>query len=102
MAKIAIYMTGGIALYKGIEVIRSLERDGHQVRVAMTESATKLVTPSTLHALTHHPVMTTLWNYNNSPVPHIELADWSDYAIVLPATANIIGGIHNPFGHGSS
>ena len=44
MAKIAIYMTGGIALYKGIEVIRSLERDGHQVRVAMTESATKLVT----------------------------------------------------------
>ena len=95
MAKIAIYMTGGIALYKGIEVIRSLERDGHQVRVAMTESATKLVTPSTLHALTHHPVMTTLWNYNNSPVTHIELADWSDYAIVLPATANIIGKMAN-------
>ena len=95
MAKIAIYMTGGIALYKGIEVIRSLERDGHQVRVAMTESATKLVTPSTLHALTHHTVMTTLWNYNNSPVPHIELADWSDYAIVLPATANIIGKMAN-------
>ena len=95
MAKIAVYMTGGIALYKGIEVIRSLERDGHQVRVAMTESATKLVTPSTLHALTHHPVMTTLWNYNNSPVPHIELADWSDYAIVLPATANIIGKMAN-------
>ncbi len=91
MAKIAVYMTGGIALYKGIEVIRSLERDGHQVRVAMTESATKLVTPSTLHALTHHPVLTYLWNDNNSPVPHIELADWSDYAIVLPATANIIG-----------
>ncbi|MBD8084859.1 bifunctional phosphopantothenoylcysteine decarboxylase/phosphopantothenate--cysteine ligase CoaBC [Limosilactobacillus sp. c9Ua_26_M] len=91
MAKIAVYMTGGIALYKGIEVIRSLERDGHQVRVAMTESATKLVTPSTLHALTHHPVLTSLWNDNNSPVPHIELADWSDYAIVLPATANIIG-----------
>lgn len=84
-------MTGGIALYKGIEVIRSLERDGHQVRVAMTESATKLVTPSTLHALTHHPVLTSLWNDNNSSVPHIELADWSDYAIVLPATANIIG-----------
>lgn len=93
MAKIAVYMTGGIALYKGIEVIRSLERDGHQVRVAMTESATKLVTPSTLHALTHHPVLTSLWNDNNSPVPHIELADWSDYAIVLPATANIIGKI---------
>lgn len=91
MAKIAVYMTGGIALYKGIEVIRSLERDGHQVRVAMTESATKLVTPSTLHALTHHPVLTSLWNDNNSSVPHIELADWSDYAIVLPATANIIG-----------
>ena len=91
MAKIAVYMTGGIALYKGIEVIRSLERDGHQVRVAMTEAATKLVTPSTLHALTHHPVLTSLWNDNNSPVPHIELADWSDYAIVLPATANIIG-----------
>lgn len=95
MAKIAVYMTGGIALYKGIEVIRALERDGHQVRVAMTESATNLVTPSTLHALTHYPVLTTLWNDNNSPVPHIELADWSDYAIVLPATANIIGKMAN-------
>ena len=61
----------------------------------MTESATNLVTPSTLHALTHYPVLTTLWNDNNSPVPHIELADWSDYAIVLPATANIIGKMAN-------
>lgn len=95
MAKIAVYMTGGIALYKAIEVVRSLEKDGHQVRVAMTTSATKLVTPTTLHALTHQPVLTSLWEYNNSPVPHIELADWSDYAIILPATANIIGKMAN-------
>ncbi|MBB1063748.1 bifunctional phosphopantothenoylcysteine decarboxylase/phosphopantothenate--cysteine ligase CoaBC [Limosilactobacillus fastidiosus] len=95
MAKIAVYMTGGIALYKGIEVIRSLEKNGHQVRVAMTASATKLITPTTLHALTHAPVLTTLWDQNNSPVPHIELADWSDFAIVLPATANIIGKMAN-------
>ncbi|MCI1975636.1 MAG: bifunctional phosphopantothenoylcysteine decarboxylase/phosphopantothenate--cysteine ligase CoaBC [Limosilactobacillus sp.] len=91
MAKIAVYMTGGIALYKGIEVIRSLEKSGNQVRVAMTESATKLVSPVTLHALTHQPVLTTLWTQNDSPVPHVELADWSDYAVILPATANIIG-----------
>lgn len=95
MAKIAVYMTGGIALYKGIEVIRSLEKDGHQVRVAMTTSATKLIAPATLHALTHEPVLTTLWGQSNSPVPHIELADWSDFAIVLPATANIIGKMAN-------
>lgn len=95
MAKIVVYMTGGIALYKGIEVIRSLEKAGHQVRVAMTDAATKLITPATLHALTHQPVLTTLWNGTNSPVPHIELADWTDYAVVLPATANIIGKMAN-------
>lgn len=95
MAKITVYMTGGIALYKGIEVIRQLEKDGHQVRVAMTSSATKLVSPNTLYALTHNPVLTNLWDQTNSPVPHIELADWTDYALVLPATANIIGKMAN-------
>ena len=95
MAKIAVYMTGGIALYKGIEVIRQLEKNGNQVRVAMTASATKLVSPVTLHALTHQQVLTSLWDQNNSPVPHIELADWSDYAVILPATANIIAKMAN-------
>lgn len=95
MAKIAVYMTGGIALYKGIEVIRQLEKGGNQVRVAMTTSATKLVSPVTLHALTHQQVLTSLWDQNNSPVPHIELADWSDYAVILPATANIIAKMAN-------
>lgn len=95
MANIAVYMTGGIAFYKGIEVIRQLERDGHQVRVAMTSAASKLVSPTAIYALTHQRVMTSLWDQQGSPVPHIELADWSDYAVVIPATANIIGKLAN-------
>lgn len=95
MAKIAVYMSGGIAIYKGIEVVRQLQKQGHEVRVAMTESATKLVSPVTLHALTHQPILTSLWSKEGEPVPHIELADWSGLALVVPATANIIAKMAN-------
>lgn len=95
MARIAVYMSGGIAIYKGIEVVRQLQKQGHEVRVAMTKNATKFVAPVTLHALTHQPVLTSLWLKDEEPVPHIELADWSELALVVPATANIIAKMAN-------
>lgn len=91
MAKIAVYLTGSIAAYKGIEVVRGLQKQGHHVRVAMTAGATQLVAPATLYALTKEPVLTNLWDQQrHTPIPHIELADWSDLAVVVPASANIL------------
>lgn len=90
MAHIAVYLTGSIAAYKGIEVVRGLQKMGHEVRVGMTAAATKLVTPATLFALTKAPVLTDLWDIQSSPIPHIDLADWSELAVVAPASADIL------------
>lgn len=95
LANIAVYITGSIAAYKGIEVVRGLQKAGHTVRVGMTKAATKLISPTTLSALTHQRVLTDLWSATDSPVPHIELADWSDLAVVAPASTNIIAKLAN-------
>ncbi|KRN05215.1 phosphopantothenoylcysteine decarboxylase phosphopantothenate-cysteine ligase [Liquorilactobacillus sucicola DSM 21376 = JCM 15457] len=90
----AVYITGGIAAYKAAYFVRALIKDGAQVRVAMTRTATEFITPTTLQTLSRHRVYTdkTLV-YDDEIVPHIELADWSDAAVVIPATANVIAKI---------
>ena len=86
MTKIAVHMTGGIAVYKAVEVVRGLQKQGHEVRVAMTQNAARFVGPATLAALTKHPVLIDQWAATlNGQVPHIELADWSELALVVPA-----------------
>lgn len=91
---VAVYITGGIAAYKAAYFVRALIKDGAQVRVAMTRTATEFITPTTLQTLSRHRVYTdkTLV-YDDEIVPHIELADWSDAAVVIPATANVIAKI---------
>lgn len=96
MAKIVVHITGSIAAFKAVTVVRMLQKAGHQVRVAMTKSATKLIGPATLASLTHYPVMTDLWEPSTKgPIPHIELADWADYSLVVPASADIIAKMAN-------
>lgn len=91
MTKIAVHMTGGIAVYKAVEVVRGLQKQGHEVRVAMTQNAARFVGPATLAALTKHPVLIDQWAATlNGQVPHIELADWNELALVVPATANLL------------
>lgn len=89
--KITVHMTGGIAVYKAVEVVRGLQKRGHEVRVAMTQNATKFVGAVTLASLTKYPVLTDQWTATlQGKVPHIELADWSELALVVPATANVL------------
>ena len=96
MAKIVVHITGSIAAFKAVTVVRMLQKAGHQVRVAMTKSATKLIGPATLASLTHYPVMTDLWEPSTKgEIPHIELADWADYSLVVPASADIIAKMAN-------
>ena len=96
LAKIVVHITGSIAAFKAVTVVRMLQKAGHQVRVAMTKSATKLIGPATLASLTHYPVMTDLWEPSTKgQIPHIELADWADYSLVVPASADIIAKMAN-------
>lgn len=91
MSRITIYMTGGIADYKAVNVIRDLEKAGHQVQIVMTKNAEHFVTTNTLAALTKYPVLDDLWSKENqSSIPHVHLARWTELALVLPATANFI------------
>lgn len=94
--KATIYITGSIAAYKAISVVRDFQKEGHEVRVAMTEEAVHLIGTQTLAALTKYPVLTDLWKENTADkIQHIELADWTDIAVVVPATANFIAKVAN-------
>lgn len=96
MTRIAVYMTGGIAVYKSVQVVRDLEKNGHEVRVVMTKNAEHFVTSNTLAALTKYPVLDDLWSKENeASIPHVHLARWSELALVVPATANFIAKMAN-------
>ncbi|MCI1926013.1 MAG: bifunctional phosphopantothenoylcysteine decarboxylase/phosphopantothenate--cysteine ligase CoaBC [[Lactobacillus] timonensis] len=93
---VAVYVTGSIAAYKAVELVRALQKKGLTVRVAETKAATKLVGPVTFASLTKYSVLVDLWDESaEGHVPHIELADWADLAVVVPATANVISKMAN-------
>ena len=92
--KVAVYVTGGIAAYKALLFVRLLIKEGAQVKVAMTQSACQFVSPLTFQVLTKEKVMVETFDENDpSVVQHIHFADWTEMAIVIPATANTIAKI---------
>jgi len=91
---IVLGVTGGIAAYKAVELLRLLTKSGATVQVIMTRSATEFVTPLTFQALSGNPVHTDLFNlFQEQEIGHISLADRADLLLIAPATANIIGKI---------
>ncbi len=89
--KILIGITGGIAAYKTIELIRLLKTAGAEVRVAMTPAAEAFVTPLTLQAISGNAVSTSLLDPQAElAMGHIELAKWADLVVIAPATADFI------------
>ncbi len=87
--KILLMVTGGIAAYKSCLLARLLVQAGFSVKVAMTDAATKFVTPMTFQVLTGHPVATDMWGDRPSDaLDHIEFSRWADLAVIAPATAN--------------
>ena len=93
---IAVYVTGGIACYKVATFVRLLIKEGANVKVAMTHSACQFITPMTFQVLTKQEVYTDTFDETHpDQVNHIYLADWSDLAIVVPATGNTIAKIAN-------
>ncbi len=89
--RILLGVCGGIAAYKSAELVRLLRKSGTDVRVAMTESATKFVAPLTFQGLSGNPVHTQLLDVNEeNAMGHINLARWADAIIIAPATANML------------
>lgn len=94
--KIALYVTGGIAVYKVVDLMRTLIKSGAEVQVAMTKSATQFVTPLTFQVLSKKTVYTNIFTEDDpEQVSHIHFADWADIAIVAPLTANTLAKMAN-------
>jgi phosphopantothenoylcysteine decarboxylase/phosphopantothenate--cysteine ligase len=94
--KILLGLTGGIAAYKVAELTRLLVKGGADVRVAMTEAATRFITPTTLQALSGQPVWTDLWDARVSDaMGHIELSRDRELIVVAPASADFIAKLAN-------
>ena len=89
--RILLGITGGIAAYKAAALVRLLVRAGADVRVAMTEAATRFVTPVTFQALSNQPVWSDLWDQRvPDAMGHIELSRDRDLIVVAPASADFM------------
>ncbi|MFP3508214.1 bifunctional phosphopantothenoylcysteine decarboxylase/phosphopantothenate--cysteine ligase CoaBC [Peribacillus sp. SIMBA_075] len=94
--KVLLCVTGGIAVFKAAALTSKLTQEGAHVKVIMSESARKFVTPLTFQALSRNDVYTDTFDEKDSSViAHIDLADWADIILVAPATANVIGKLAN-------
>ncbi len=89
--RILLAVSGGIAAYKVPELVRGLDRAGYAVRTALTEAATRFVSPLVLQTLTREPVRTHLLDPGEEgQIGHIDLADQAEAVVVAPATANLL------------
>ena len=89
---IILGVSGGIAAYKSVELLRLLVKQGASVRVMMTKNAQWFVGPLTFEALSDQPVCTDLFEKNDdASIRHIQWAEVADAVVIAPATANIIG-----------
>ncbi|HXG64766.1 MAG TPA: bifunctional phosphopantothenoylcysteine decarboxylase/phosphopantothenate--cysteine ligase CoaBC [Blastocatellia bacterium] len=95
--EIVLGVTGCIAAYKAVEVLRGLQKRGASVQVVMTRHATQFVAPLTFQSISGAPVITDMFAPTDDPeIKHIQLAQSADLLLVAPATANILA----KFAHG--
>jgi phosphopantothenoylcysteine decarboxylase / phosphopantothenate---cysteine ligase len=94
--QVILGITGGIAAYKAVEVVRLLTKAGADVHVIMTRAAQEFIAPLTFQTLSANPVHTELFNLiAEREISHISLADRADLFMIAPATADVIGKIAN-------
>ena len=103
MARILVGVTGGIAAYKAVELVRLAGKAGHAVRVVMTDDAERFVGRATFEGITGAPVLTSAWERDPArgafpgqappdfaPISHLALVDNADAYLVAPASANTL------------
>ncbi len=93
--KVTVGVSGGVAAYRAVELVRALQKAGFDPHVAMTASAEQFVTPLTFAAISGHSVITSLWTGGEVPegassVEHIEEAQTTSALVIAPATASIL------------
>lgn len=90
--RIMLGVTGSIAAYKAVDILRRLKEHGASVRVAMTRNAGRFISHLTFETLSEQPVLTdAYWEQDQAGIGHIAVTDALDVALIAPATANIIG-----------
>ena len=87
--QIVLGVTGSIAAYKAVALLRTLLREGATVQVVMTQSAMKFVTPLTFEVLSGHPVSTDVFEAHQE-MKHLTLSERADAIVIAPATANCL------------
>ena len=94
--RVVIGVTGGIAVYKALDIISALRKQDVEIKVIMTESAQEFVTPLAFQSLSQNMVITDMFAEPKAwEIQHISLAQWADIMLIAPATANIIGKVAN-------
>ena len=89
--RIVVGVSGSIAAYKAVTLVRLLTERGAVVDVAMTPAATRFVTPLTFESLTHRPVVEDVMALDtDQQIAHVELAEGADAIVIAPATANLL------------
>ena len=96
MEKILLVISGGIAAYKSLELIRLFKKAGKEIKCVATESAMTFITSASVEYLSGNSLRTSLEDREQEmKMGHIELARWPDLILVAPATANIISSVAN-------
>ena len=94
--KILLIISGGIAAYKILDLIRNLVSQNFKIKIILTKTAEKFVTPLSLAALSKNKVYRNKFDINEEvDMDHIALSRWADLILIAPATANIIENIAN-------
>ncbi|SCJ49312.1 DNA/pantothenate metabolism flavoprotein [uncultured Clostridium sp.] len=94
--RVVVGVTGGIAVYKALDIISALRKQDIEIKVIMTESAKQFVTPLAFQSLSQNMVITDMFAEPKAwEIQHIALAQWADIMLIAPATANIIGKVAN-------
>jgi phosphopantothenoylcysteine decarboxylase/phosphopantothenate--cysteine ligase len=96
--RMVVGITGSIAAYKSAELVRLLRKQGVEVRVVMSEHATRFIAPLTLETLSGNGVITGMFSQPGRTLDHVTLGQESDLVVIAPATANIVGKIAHGIG----
>jgi len=93
--KILLAVTGSIAVYKSLELVRLFVKAGAEVRVVMSESAKKFIAPLTFETLSNNKVLDDSNEDWSSDFNHIKITQWADIMVIAPATANTVAKLAN-------
>lgn len=96
--KILLGITGGIAAYKSLVLIRLLKKLGAEVKCVLTPASSDFITPLTVSTLSQQPAYLNFWNNENGEwTNHVELGSWGDIMLIAPTTANTLAKLANGF-----